>query len=282
MVLQKTHLSHFIPVISSTSDGIRIFAGLDEAFKLANKIFKHSSKSPAHPQLICYDTTFNIGQHYLSTVLAKNVELSRDPIFPIAFYIHDRKKKDDHQVFLDYVFKRLDINPNIPIVTDREGAITSFFLNREKTKDNHFCCMNHIVSDAKVWVRDHIGGGRKNSDNYGDSVKELAKSKSLLKYVKLKSENEKDWDSEFLNYFNKFLHNDLVKNMEQLDTEKFRIFDTQFVTNNVSESFHLAFKTVFDAESIKRTEHVLLSLYIYQADQLREFELAFDESGVSC
>ena len=226
---------------------------------------------------MCYDTTFNIGNHYLSTILAKNIELSTDPMFPIAFYIHDRKRTEDHHAFLQYVFDRLNINSNIPIVTDREQAFSSFFASLDKTKDVHFSCTNHILADAKAWVRANLGSQQ--VDFYKKSVQKLVKSGTLEEYVLLRDEGNLDWETEFANYFKKNLDEDLMKNFRQIATKRFSIFNSQFITNNLSEAFHSAFKRVFNAESIRRTEEVLISLYIYQAHCLQEFEIANDESG---
>ena len=64
IALQKTHLSSFIHCVTSNPD-FKIFAGLDAAFDIANRIFQHSKKSSNHKQLICYDTTFQVGVYYV-------------------------------------------------------------------------------------------------------------------------------------------------------------------------------------------------------------------------
>ena len=54
------------------------------------------------------------------------------------------------------------------------------------------------------------------------------------------------------------------------------------VTNNLSESFHSAFKRVFDVRKLVRTEHVLLSLYMHQAHCIQEFDKVIAGTGVFC
>ena len=54
------------------------------------------------------------------------------------------------------------------------------------------------------------------------------------------------------------------------------------VTNNLSESFHSAFKRVSDGKRLVRTEHVLLSLYIHQARCIQEFDRTVAGTGVFC
>ena len=138
MAMQRAHFSNFIRSIRSDPD-IQIFCGLGQAFHLANRIFKRSVKGDKYRQLICYDTTFNVGQHYLSTLLAQNIETVGDKLFPIAFFVFDKMK--------------LSVNENIPIVTDRERAITNVLKSRPETKDNHFCCTNHILSNVKDYAK---------------------------------------------------------------------------------------------------------------------------------
>ena len=149
MLLQKTHLGHFIPKIQTAPD-LRIFLYSEQAIKLAKRILNHSVCSTKYNQLISYDTTFNLAECYLSTLLIKNIEMDDDACFPIAFFLHERKTKEAHHEFLKHVFDLLGsaFQPNIPVVTDREKAITSFMVG--VAEEHHFCCTNHILSDVKL------------------------------------------------------------------------------------------------------------------------------------
>ena len=296
MALQKNHLSSFIHCVSTNPD-LQVFAGLNQAFKIANRIFHHSSKTSIHKQLICYDTTFNVGNYYLSTILIKNVELGDEPMFPVAFFIHDRKKMDDHRAFLKFVFNRLQVNQNIPVVTDRERAITNVFLEMPETKNNHFCCFNHIISDAKLKANSLMDS--KEAQFCINDMYKLLKAKTLQNYSDLKKELEQSWGQVFGNYFNTNLHPALEKNFQQLDTKRYSVFvkgdenlliqqkpdgktnETKdlTITNNLSESFHSALKRVFDKGMLQRTEHVLISLYMYQVHCIQEFDRAIAETG---
>lgn len=113
--------------------------------------------------------------------MIKNVELVGEPLFPVAFLIHDCRKGDDHQQFLNFVFKRLKMNSNIPIVTDRERAITNVFLGRAETKDNHFCCTNHILTDAKLKANSLMV--TKEANIHIDDVRTLVKADNLQEYL---------------------------------------------------------------------------------------------------
>ena len=56
-------------------------------------------------QVVTYDTTFNLCEFYVSTLVMKNTELLNDskkePLFPVAYFIHNWKSTETHQVFLN-------------------------------------------------------------------------------------------------------------------------------------------------------------------------------------
>ena len=47
-----------------------------------------------------YDTVFNIGDFYLSTVTFRHMLFKKNPVMPFAFFIHSRKIYDNHVDFL--------------------------------------------------------------------------------------------------------------------------------------------------------------------------------------
>ena len=57
-----------------------------EAMNLANKLLKDCQQNTSLQQIVAYDTTFNIGEFYLSTLFIKDTDLKQDKVFPIAFF----------------------------------------------------------------------------------------------------------------------------------------------------------------------------------------------------
>lgn len=200
-----------------------------------------------------------------------------EPSIPICFFIHDRRKIEDHHEFLTFAFNRLKFNANIPLVSDRKASFLNFFKSNASTENNHFVCTNHVLSDVECWVRANLGGSE--VDFYDKQVKRLIWSNSLFNYQKRKEKLETDWKPEFLKYFNDNLDEDLQINFKQLDTKNFPVFEKGQITNNISEAFNSAFKRVFEAEKIDRTEQVLVALFVWQVHQLQEFEDAMNEVG---
>ena len=42
-------------------------------------------------QLLSYDTTFQLGDFYVSPLLFRNILFSKSPVIPVAFLLHERK-----------------------------------------------------------------------------------------------------------------------------------------------------------------------------------------------
>jgi hypothetical protein len=53
--------------------------------------------------LFSYDTTFNLGDFYLSVLLCQHALLKNDPMIPIMYLFHDRKLESEHAHFFQIV-----------------------------------------------------------------------------------------------------------------------------------------------------------------------------------
>ncbi len=55
--------------------------------------------------LICfsYDTTFDLGDCYVSILVVRFVEFTNSPIIPVMFMIHEKKTKEAHQLFFQKI-----------------------------------------------------------------------------------------------------------------------------------------------------------------------------------
>ena len=111
------------------------------------------------------------------------------------------------------------MNLNIPVVTDREHAMTNVFLELTGTKENHFCCTSHIISDAKLKARSLFE--QNEAQFHINAIYNFVRAKDLQEYLDSKEEVEKSWDLAFKNYFDTFLHPALEKNFKQLGTKRY-------------------------------------------------------------
>lgn len=77
--------------------------------------------------LLSYDTTFNIGDFYVSILVFRQVLFQGGVTIPAAFIIHDRKCSDVHDRFWRKLIQLVpNLKKNCPvIVTDRESALSN-------------------------------------------------------------------------------------------------------------------------------------------------------------
>ena len=67
--------------------------GLDVILNEANKVLQLKDAG----QLLSYDTTFQIGDFYVSTLLFRHLIFEECPCIPALFVIHERKFSEIHQ-----------------------------------------------------------------------------------------------------------------------------------------------------------------------------------------
>ena len=53
-------------------------------------------------QLLSYDTTFQLGDFYVSVLSFKHVLFKENPVIPVAFMFHERKFQTVHEHFLKF------------------------------------------------------------------------------------------------------------------------------------------------------------------------------------
>ena len=87
----------FIHYIATYPDLVCI-AGLEEMLVHLNAILQIV---PKVEQLLSYDTTFSVGDFYVSALLFKYGILEESPVVPALFIIHERKFQSHHQHLLE-------------------------------------------------------------------------------------------------------------------------------------------------------------------------------------
>ena len=71
-----------------------------------------------------YDTTFNLGDFYLSVLVVKLSTMREEPCVPVAFVLHERKFHSVHLEFCKLLEERLRKNGNTCLVTDGEIGLS--------------------------------------------------------------------------------------------------------------------------------------------------------------
>ena len=116
-------LDGFVKVIGTYPDLV-VICGLGELINEANLVLQMDSECP---QLLSYDTTFQLGDFYLSPLLFRHTLFSNSPVIPVLFLIHEWKFQSVHEKFMQCL---VDLLPslvngrlNVPLVTDEEIGI---------------------------------------------------------------------------------------------------------------------------------------------------------------
>jgi len=178
-----------------------VIMGYDD--KLVAILKKLIGREDLPPQMFTYDTTFKLGDFYLSALIFKQTEFTTPFLVPVAYVMHDRKLDEVHELFFKMI---TDILPELVIeqetdrfffVIDQESAIYNaikkFFPNVDI-----FRCWNHVQDNCKTKLR-----GNKRKDEILGQIETMFYSKSRALYMESYAKFSSDWD-QVLQYLQKW------------------------------------------------------------------------------
>lgn len=269
---------HVIEIYPDTN----VIFGDPSCIDLANHLLKRSFINKHIPQLVSYDTTFNLGDFYVSVLVMRNTDIVGDPIFPVLFMIHERKLLRMHELFWGSFIKKLihfeKYGHNVPIITDREKSIASAILNSISIADtNLIFCHNHLIRDVKQWL--HTNNAIQDDFKvYINEIKYLIEIKNENEFDKKLNEYKIKWSRSFFNYFEKNIEYDLKNRCSFLKTNRFSAFANKTPTNNISESLNKMIKQWNDWKELP-LDALVLSLYKMQIFYVNEFNRCYRNMG---
>lgn len=259
---------HLLSLIPST----RLYMATKESLDIAKLELSIYKSDRSHKQILGYDTTYQLGDYYVSPLVMRKTNLDGEPLFPVIFHLHEKKDQLYHKEFFSFVTSSLDINPNdrIPIVTDREKAIVNA-IGEHGDKYLNIFCSNHILRDVEYWLKKNCG---KASDIkvYKDHTERLLNSESIDQYNSLYKSLSLLWSQDFMAYYDNHLHSDIITHAAKFITSEISAFETVTTTNNVSESFNRVLKDSLKKDS--RMDDMGLQLYKIQKNYEYNFYLA--------
>ena len=111
---------------------------------------EHLLMIDSEPTILHYDTVFNIGDYYLSTVTFRHSLYNENPIIPCGFLIHSRRYHCDHKTFIEAITSVVHplTTRHVNIVTDREFNFADSF-----PVGTHLYCWNHLINDLRWHLR---------------------------------------------------------------------------------------------------------------------------------
>jgi len=197
-----------------------------------------STRSLTHTQLLSYDTTFNVGDFYISVLLFRAVCFHEKPVMPALFMLHERKLRSTHQKFVEILSDKVPAmnDSNCMLVTDGEVAFDVF--EDKFPKLNKVMCWNHILSSAKQWLRNHSAASR-DIQVYVDCIRTLLHMPTSAAYMQCYRDNSRLWSQAFKQYYDAEINCHIGRSLGRPVLERLNVYDANSgVTQNMSEGFN--------------------------------------------
>jgi hypothetical protein len=187
--------------------------------------------------LLSYDTTFNLGDFYVSILCMQLPFFASKPCIPLAFVIHDRKFQWMHDTFFYYLRKHCTTLKNAVVVVDGEASISKAV--KSCTDWSIAMCSNHIIRDVEFWLKKHSASNAE-IPVYKNNIRELLQCQTELALLQKQTQLQGSWSEAFVTYYNDYLSERIklayVGYLRSLQIE----FES--VTTNMSESMNAALK----------------------------------------
>ena len=105
---------------------IEIVAGNKRMFDELAYLLELPTSQRMNEMLLGYDTTFSLGEYYVSPLLFKHIAFIEKPVLPVAFLVHERKFTTTHATLfstISHEILNLKKLQDVALVTDCEKAI---------------------------------------------------------------------------------------------------------------------------------------------------------------
>ncbi|MCG8048891.1 MAG: Ulp1 family isopeptidase [Candidatus Thiodiazotropha taylori] len=267
------HLDGYISDIVTAPDLI-VLIGLKEIHNEFDRLLQMKTDESVP---LYYDTTFNLGDFYVSTLSFQHILFDSRPVIPLAIMIHERKFQKCHEMLFNSVKQKIPrlSSKCLPIVTDREigiiNAIKNVFPNLSL-----LLCWNHIIRDTKEWLRKN-GENMQNISVYMSHIRKLLESTSETEYNKLLHGCNDDpgsepgfrliWTQLFVKYFDSHLDIIIKENAGKWVVEESDVYNPfAGITNNAAESNHARYKKLLEFKEKEVDVMVLFMQYLQNND----------------
>ena len=189
----------------TTYPDLVVVCGLKKMVQEMDQVLVAKSRSP---QFLSYDTTFQLGHFYVSSLLFRHIAFETSPVMPAIFLIHEWKFQSVHEELMEMVGANVPAlrkgKHRIPIVVDEESgirnAIKQFLPNSKRLQ-----CWNHTINAAKAWLKKH-GATSSEVPVYVSHIRELFHQPSEKEYVSRLEELRSNWSQAFSEYYTSDVH----------------------------------------------------------------------------
>ena len=234
-----------------------VFA-LPEIVKTFTKILQSYASTPV---LWVYDTTFILGDFYISPLVYRHILFEGTPWIPLAFLIHDRKLQKCHNRLFEVLADKIPLlkSKKIAFITDREPALTKAVL-KHFPRMQVLHCWNHLKRDFKEELR-KLGADQSEVSVYLSDWRQMAQSETLEDFNSTYEKLTSKWSAYVKAYFDKRLKEDSGRwVMEEIPG----LYDPfSGITNNPSKSINAVLKRMTGWQELP-VDCMMLSLYHLQ------------------
>lgn len=255
------HLEGYVHEITVYPDLLTIFA-LPEIIDCFVDLLQRETDTPV---CLVYDTTFNLGDFYVSPLVFRNVLFENTPWIPLAFLIHDKKYQKCHNRLFEFLADRVPVlkDKTIPFITDRDLALT-------KAVENYFPnirvlhCWNHLKRDFKEELR-KFGAEQSEMGVYLSDWRQMVQCETEEKFLKIYEKLTAKWAEKAKKYFDRHLKKDILSYSGRWVIEQIpSLFDPfSGITNNPSESINAVLKRMTGWQELP-VDCMMLSLFHLQ------------------
>lgn len=213
-----------------------------------------------------YDTTFQLGYFYLSSLCFHHTLFKESPAIPAIFLLHERKYQDHHAELFTICKNLIPSlkNTNHSFVTDEERSIVNSISN-VLPNVLQLRCWNHIFRDVRRWIRAH-GVPSTDIAIYLEDIRDLfhfpTQSESSETLAKMKSK----WSAPFFDYYNKNIQPN-IQSIAHWFIEQFNVYNPYSgITTNQAKSLNTVLKYLNESPH----DGMVLALYYLQSYYRRE------------
>ena len=235
------HITDFIRRIDIVPNFNCVMAAKD-IIEMTNDLLGNS----LDPVIFSYDTTFNIGDYYVSLFVMKHPYFKSNPVIPVAFLLHDRKFYSVHHMFLQVlvdIIPRLMVNNcGVVIIVDREKSLTKSIRDVLPNARIAHCC-NHLQSDVESWLyKQQAEAGDRIV--YKRNVHQLMHCADMDEYQSVYDMLSIKWSQPFVLYYKKYIEQDLLQYCSKWVLQSMKIYNNGTgITNNMCESYNNVVKS---------------------------------------
>ena len=223
----------FVHYIATFPD-LAVIAGSQDVIQDLNNVIK--LKDPDF--LFSYDTTFSLGEFYVSPLVFKHILFERNPLVAALFLVHERKLQETHDIFFKKLGCLVKSLRGVPIVTDMETAIVKSI--KENTPLTQMGCWRHLRQDVQRWLADNLPRDQRNS--YIDDLYGILRSKEERSCRALIERKKASWYPQFRQYFERNVEPKLEYFCIWSIDGKCKYDKENGITTNQSEGFNFLLK----------------------------------------